>query len=295
MTLSNGNATRREADRLAQLGEAAFQAGNPAATLTHYRAALALHERLVPDGVEVAWCLDRIAAAQFRLGDHPAAVNTLVRAVALRRRLDMPRHLIEALISLGLARAGAGDSDAAEADLEEAWVLTERVMPGSVAEGIVLGHLGSLMLARPDFERARRYLDRSHRVLAAIDPASRDTAIAIGRLGVLARNLGDHAEAIRLQGQALAIARAQRWPKDVADILTNLGRALYDDGQHDRAFAALSEAHGIYQRTAPGASNHGLCLYVLGMLLTSRGERTRGADLLRGAARILGPGMAALP
>lgn len=281
-------AARRDADRFARLGEQAHQSGDIARSLFYYRKALALHEQLGPASVEVAWCLDRVGAAEFRLGDYAGSVGTLTRAVALRRALDMPPHLIEALISLGLSRLQLGDLDAAEGDLEEAWTVAEHVMPRSAAVGIILGHLGNVAMRREQFERASRYCTESLDIAFSIDPRSRDTALAFGKLGVVARQMGDHVEAIRLQRESLRLLRRLRWPKDIADALTNLGRALCENGQVDEAYAALEEADMIFNQVAPNVVTHGLCLHLLAQIHSRRGDEKRGRELRARGARILG-------
>ncbi|MCA2211645.1 tetratricopeptide repeat protein [Jidongwangia harbinensis] len=268
---------RVEADRAAERGEACFRAGDIYGTLTHYQQALALHEKVNPAGVEVAWCLDRVGAAQFRLGRIDDATRTLQRAVALRRALHMPVHLAEALTSLALCRLGTEQFAAAHAALHEALDTVRRHRPNSLIEGQILTHLAMISADHGDPTAAMAQLRAGLDIMAAIDPMSRDTAITLGKMGTVARQTGDLDEAVEMHEAAVAISRRGPWPKDLADTLANLAVALLDAGRVDEALQCLFEAQDIYERVAPESRTYGGCLRTLGIAYELVGDSARAA------------------
>jgi class 3 adenylate cyclase len=138
----------------------------------------------------------------------------------------------------------AGDAAAAVAAGEESCRMDEEL--GHQAElSTVAGRLALAYCELGKFKEAERWAARSEE-LGATDDATTQMLWRQARARVLAR--GDHAEAVRLAGEAVAIGEQTQMLNGQADAYADLGEVLVLAGREDEAGKALNEALGRYAR-----------------------------------------------
>lgn len=236
------------AERLNNLGLAAFSLGRLGEAESLLETALGLRRAEIPTSAETAASLNNLAlvlAAQDRpleaeplyqaalelresvLGEeHPATTYSLTNLATLLVRLD---RLAEAeaayLRALELRRAVFGDDHPAVAS--------------------VLYQIGWLQSRQGRLVPARAYLEEAltirQRVLGFDHPS---TAVILNAAAVVARDLGEFAQAEDWLQEALAIYRTVYGDShhDIALVLTNLGQLRLAAGAADQAERLLQQA-----------------------------------------------------
>lgn len=201
--------------------------------------------------------LDTIGKVQDKLGLWPAAKESALETLALRRRQLGPRHrdVAASLELLGSVELNLGELDAADASLREALdILTAELGDGSPEVAMVVDRLGHLQSVR-------------------------------GRYG----------EAIELQLRALSILEREGIEDErTAKVLEHLGISLFDDGQDARAQQNFKHSREIRERLL-GPDHPDTLSSLQGEAMTASrlgsDEDARGLyqDLLARRERLLGP------
>jgi predicted ATPase/DNA-binding CsgD family transcriptional regulator len=133
------------------------------------------------------------------------------------------------------------------------------------------------ILSRPDFAQAERQFRESLLLWQGL--GDRDgTARALGSLGFLAQELGDHARAAEYLERGLPLARASDDTPAIARLLTGLALCVLDRGDAERATSLCHEGLDLCQKAgdlrgeAAAAAN-------LGLIWRARGDEQRAAAL----------------
>jgi tetratricopeptide (TPR) repeat protein len=139
----------------------------------------------------------------------------------------------------------AGDAAAAVAAGEESCRIDDEL--GHQAElSTVAGRLALAFCALGKFEEAERWAARSAE-LGSTDDATTQMLWRQAQATVLAQR-GDHAEAVRLAGEAVAIGEQTEMLNGQADAYADLGEVLALAGRQQEAGEALNEALRRYER-----------------------------------------------
>jgi putative PEP-CTERM system TPR-repeat lipoprotein len=148
-------------------------------------------------------------------------------AATVARQLDqlLPDQALPPLL-LGIALAGRGDTQAAQAELDRAW----RRSPGSPT---VATRLAALAFARGDSAAAEAY----YREVLTQHPGHGATLV---RLAVLAGKSGDKAQRLAWLQQAISYHPLELKPRLL------VARALYTNGQRQQAIEVLETVAGIH-------------------------------------------------
>jgi serine/threonine-protein kinase len=218
---------------LVNLGSLEFERGRYEIALGYHERAQAIFERAF--GAEhpyVAAAVGNVALAREQLGDIEGAEKGQRRALEIKEKTLGPDHpdLAETLVNLGVLQTDREQWDRAQANLERAVSIIEKVGSQHPILGHALTDLGHLWLDRelPDravepFERAVKIFDETER------PASAEGSARFG----LARALWDSG---RDRERAVILARRARedyvraGDSDVEKQLARIERWLEDHG-----------------------------------------------------------------
>lgn len=205
---------------------------------THYRRALAVWTQLAPGyrdyHATTLMNLGSLCRAQRRLAE---AENMLTQALALAREL------------------GSGENDQLLAT--------------------VTSRLGTLYSDTGAQERGRRLLTDAIAMFRGLAPGSpADLAFAYSSLGMLDIRIGNYKAAESGLREAVTLAEnnlGENHP-DTAVYESNLGLALYLEGEYDRAEVILRRARFVTEATLPGSVENGAILATLAAVETCVGK-----------------------
>jgi len=238
----------------------------------------------------LAWAkvLHGSALQLWGLGDIAQAAALQESAVGMFRSAGDSRWLSYGLALLGRVRTGQERLDEARALLEqarEAWSQVKTTY-GQPFDAYLRYFLGSTALVQGDADAARVYLESS---LSDIEAAGDDMArgVVLARLGLLAAQRGEHAEARAKFAESLPLLRGGDDQWDLALLLLNAGLEETQAAAPAAAGALLADALHAWQQLH-GAAGVAFALAGLGEVAAGRGQPHR-------AGQLLGAGQALLP
>ena len=145
-----------------------------------------------------------------------------------------------------------------------------------------------LTLGRRDDAR-RAFTEAHDHYLTRYGPGDRETLATLGRLGVVAEESGDYAQAVRSYQQELAGLTALLGENHiaVASVLNNLAIAVdRGTGDHERAIGYLQRAVAIKERVVPDSEGLAASLANLAIAEARRGHTDAAAPLFERALAI---------
>jgi CHAT domain-containing protein len=223
-----------------------------------YRQALAIEERLAPDGLAFASSLSGLGALAELRGDHAQADAFHHRALATRERLAPGSIAVMTSLSwLGLASYNRSELEDDKVRAEQYWrqalALGEKLNLKSLELAHILRHLGDLAYSRYDLANAEQYNRRALAVSESINPGGRPVVAAtLMTLGRIARIRGDLIGAEKYHERALAIwRRLEPEGFDLAYSLYDLGRVAFDRGETSVAERYHRRALAIWKKLVP--------------------------------------------
>jgi tetratricopeptide (TPR) repeat protein len=237
----------------------------------------------------LAWAkvLHGSALQLWGLGDLAQAAALEEPAVGMFRSAGEGRWLSYSLALLARLRTGQERLDEARALLEEARVAWSQLETtyGQPFDAYLRYYLGSTALVQGDADTARVHLESSlHEIEAAGDDMARGVVLA--RLGLLAAQRGEHAQARARFTESLPLLRRGDDQWDLALLLLNAGleEAL---AASPAAEALLADALRAWQQLH-GTAGVAFALAGLGEVAAGRRQPYR-------AGQLLGAGQALLP
>ena len=119
--------------------------------------------------------------------------------------------------------------------------------------------------------------------LGKVQPGDSYEAIAhaLHERACAARQEARFAEAYRLFGELLPLARECRQAEYIAWVLRSWGEAAVFTGNYDVAVAALEEASGLCESLGDG-TGHAHCISLLGQIAGNQGRADDADDLRQG-------------
>ncbi len=247
-------------------GLEADRAGDTAAALAHWTAALMSLQRVPGTEALQAGCLYNLGTAQTRIGQPAAGLQRLSEALDLYRRVpNTTWEQAQCLQAAGDARGQLKDSAGQEASCEQALGLYRQVPQTEREQLQCLLTLGVLAGTRGQHQRQIEWLEQAVELCRKtpgteslqID-ALRDLGVAYGRLGDLERKIALTQEALRLAEGQPNSARMQ------AEVLQNLGSAYCEAGLSQRSVDTTFRALKLYQSLPDTARQQASCLQNLG-------------------------------
>jgi predicted ATPase len=148
--------------------------------------------------------------------------------------------------------------------------------PASYRAKAVAG-LGSLLIARGDYERAAALLDEGLALYRTLDDRAGMAAV-LTDLGVLARNRGEYERAQALHEESLALWRSLGEKRGIATSLSNLGGLARGLGDYRRAMALHEEVLAL-RRELGDKWGIAYSLDTLGVLSRDLGDYRRAMAL----------------
>ena len=256
-----------------------------------YTEVLARREQ-ADDSLAWAKVLHGSALQLWGLGDLAQAAALEEPAVGIFRSAGEGRWLSYSLALLARLRTGQERLDEARALLEEARVAWSQLETtyGQPFDAYLRYYLGSTALVQGDADTARVHLESSlHDLEAAGDDMARGVVLA--RLGLLAAQRGEHAEARARFAESLPLLRRGDDQWDLALLLLNAGLeealAASPAAASSAAEALLADALRAWQQLH-GTAGVAFALAGLGEVAAGRGQPHR-------AGQLLGAGQALLP
>jgi tetratricopeptide (TPR) repeat protein len=150
------------------LGIVLLQTGKPRDALEHFKASLALKQRL-GDGVGESRTLTELARCHFICGDRRLAAEFAARAIARSREVHLPDEEARARIVVGLLAAEGGDVKAAVGALVEAAAQCQQ--SGMMPELVTIYHeLARLATRQGQYRDAAGYHEQAFEALRAVKP-----------------------------------------------------------------------------------------------------------------------------
>jgi tetratricopeptide (TPR) repeat protein len=178
---------------------------------------------------------------------------------------------------------------AAEARVREALTVLKRLfaqVPGKrdwlLEEANLLGELGDILARQGKYVPAREALEQSLKKQSTLD--TRNAAVTLQRLGLLARIQGEYAEARMYLFQALEQFQALGEPAPEADTWSNLGRVALDMKELAEAEHCLGKSLELYERltNVAGAAK---CCKLFADVAARAGRPADAENWLQGALR----------
>jgi CHAT domain-containing protein/Tfp pilus assembly protein PilF len=255
----------------------------------HYRQALALRERSVPESMEMAASLTNLGNVAMIGGDSTAAQELHRRALAIRARLA-PSSLATAasLNNLGGIASDRGDLAQAQEYLSQALQIRERLAPGTLDLAASLGNMGILAFSRGDFAAAEKYLRENLAITEKLAPDSLDMSGTLGNLGAIAYERGDIVQAEEYQQKASAILeRLAPASGYLAKVLGNLGNLAAERGDLAQSEMYQRKALEILEKTAPGSTYVAMSLQNLADVFIKRGDLAQAESYVQQSLAML--------
>jgi CHAT domain-containing protein/Tfp pilus assembly protein PilF len=271
-----------------ELADAAWRRGDLAQAEALSKAALAVCERLAPDGLAVATGLNLLGNVVRRRGDLEAAEALGTRALEIRQRLA-PDSLDEAasLALLGRIAQARRDFAAAERFFQRQEELAVKAAPGGLEEAAAVYNLAATQKLRGDLETAEAGFRRALAIQEKLAPGGLDMAQSLHQLGAVLSRQGDLATAETLVHRSLAIyEEAAPESLDLAAVLNGLATIAAKRGNLELAENAFRRALAMQDRLAPGGLDRATYLNNLGSVLYKRGDLAAAEAHFRGALAV---------
>jgi non-specific serine/threonine protein kinase len=211
-----------------------------------------LERALAHDGAAVdrAKALVALGVILIYQGANQEAEPRLIEGLAGCRALGDALHAILALIGLSGLAVMQGDLDRGAAHLEEAL---------AAAQGLEDRRLAGILAARVSINLAVAPRGKGHYALAAahLEEALRlereagysdGMILALGDLGNLARDQGDHARALEFYREALDLGRSHPGTRVITEVIEAAGIVMAAVGQAERAARLLGAARAQRDR-----------------------------------------------
>ncbi len=244
------------AESLVDLGTVLWHKGDFDSARARFDAALAMRERLAPEGPLVADSLHNLGNLLWSRGQYDEAQRLLTRALAIR----------------------------------------ERNTPGGPDVANTLNSLGAIAYKRGDFAGAGRQWERVRAIREkTLGPDHPLIAQVLNNLAAVHTFSGDPAGARDLLERAVAIQEKVLGPKhpDLASGLMNLGDAVSASGDDAAAKPYYARAVAILQETSPDNPELGRFLDRLARVILKQGDAAAARLLYQRSLalreRVLGP------
>ncbi|WP_446217237.1 BTAD domain-containing putative transcriptional regulator [Micromonospora sp. IBHARD004] len=230
------------------------------------------------DDEAVAMMLNYLASAYYRLARFSEAIGLMEVALGLYRRLGLRRDVRNTLGNLGASYTANGDYRRGKEHFDASAELTGRLdESGSLAN--LLNNLSLALLNWGRYEEALRAA-RNHLLLARQHANIRQSAHALGHLGMIRHRMGHLGPARRLLRAALLLKRKLGNRFGEGEVLNEIGVMERDAGRteqaadlHRRALVAMT---GVGDRVGQCASRN-----LLARAILAQGDVSSALDLHR--------------
>jgi tetratricopeptide (TPR) repeat protein len=201
--------------------------------------------RQADDRAGQAGALVELGLLAWLTGDHPAAVTSVARALALYRDIgDLPGQA-NALNQLGIAQKLSGDYQAAAASHQQALALA-RTISDRLAEAEALNNLGRVQQLAGDYSASTSSQQQSLALFREIGDRL-GQAVALNDLGVVQEETGNYPGAAASQEEALTLFCDLGNRFGQANALNELGLVQQRTGDYQAAAASHQQALELHR------------------------------------------------
>ncbi len=187
-------------------------------------------------------------AILMRQGKYVDAMNLGRKNLELARQSGNPSEQCRLLISMGQGALEMGDQASAQAYLEEAIAIAQKINDRSF-EASALNNLANLVgFVQGDYALAKKYFEQVLQITRELGDRSRQ-AVAVANLGWAASMLGDFTAARAYYAQSLSSGRESGYRYNEAYTLLNLGAVLGIQGETDAALQSISQGLRMFQES----------------------------------------------
>ena len=255
-------------------GNQSDREGNGPEAEKHFRAALRIAEA-VCDERATGDALHGLGRAQWLSGDSAGALETQLRALAIRQRLGDSAGEALCWNNVGLCNYSlARYPEALEAYRRALGV--DAFAPSAHLEGVAMMNIGLVYRYLGHFGEAQSWMEQSLAVRRG-----QDDPAAIGQtlnaLGLLARARGRYAQALALYAEALPLRREGGDLQGEAQTLNGIGVVRMDQGQYAEAKERFQESLIVAERIGYTAQV-GFATWNIGVCLAHLGHRREALD-----------------
>ncbi len=235
----------RAADALAHAGDRARRRLESRSAVEIYERALEMAGPEELWGVRDSRVLAGMGEAHYWLGDYPAAMEVLDRAVELGTKLEDPRTLTLALRFLGdIATNFEGDLDKAASLLDRSLAAAEELEdPFAISRTLLFA--GWVPWTRDDFPTADRMWNRAL-VLSRENDDTWGRVRALTALSISSSDQREHEKAIALIEEARSLAAEMDDQFSVAVTSVQRGRLHQDAGEKEHAIPLFDGAIKVF-------------------------------------------------
>lgn len=244
--------TAGEANALANLANTYTDQGQYPAALEHYQRALSLM-RTVQNRVGEAGVLQRLGMLYNLIGNTPRAVEYYTQSLEMAHALGDRRLQAYNLGSLGSAAYKSDQPEQAIPYLQQALSLMQ-ALGDRAAESNVLHYFGNAYMAMGQYETAESYYQQSLDIARDIGDRAME-GLSLGSLATLLDVMHRDDQALIYYRDALPLLREVGDRPGEGRALSNMGIALYEQGDLTGAAEALLAAVAIWESLRPGLSD----------------------------------------
>ena len=197
-------------------------------------------------------------ASSARPGSTAKSPDIYKLTLRVANRLNKPELVATTYYYLGRTYSGRNDVENSIHAYESSRKLFEQA---GIENGLiyVLAELGGLYLAAEDYEKAQSYSEQSLAIAGpmksspakeSLGPIEYGQARALHTLGEIDLRHGNHKEAIKKLGEALALYErldhtSSSYNTQMADVFISLAKVYGEIGPYAKAFSYLNKAHQI--------------------------------------------------
>lgn len=240
---------------LMNLGAIASVQGDLSRARVRYLRALEILRRSAPNGPDVCVAFANLADLDLSEGRYSQAMGRFQGLlVRLKEQGAPPDQLAQVHQNLSFAALKLGRTNEAERECRAALEIRRRMAPGSREEGVSLGLLADIELARNHRERSAALLRRAVRILRAAAPGTVHLAEALHEQGRLLAAEGRRHQAVEIYFQALDAVEKQmerlgatetiriRFRERYAGWYRELEDLLVEEGEPEQAFDVMERS-----------------------------------------------------
>lgn len=264
-------ADTKEAEKIWEFGETAYEKGNYEEALTYYNKSLVMYRGLNhQEGVSAN--LNSIGLVYWSLGQHEKAILYYEEALQIDKRRNVPKDIATTLNNIGEAYSSLGQYEKAMSYQDEALRIRRRInVPEDIAES--LNNIGLVYWSLGQNGKALQYYEESLKILRERN-MEKYIAMSLNNIGEVYKSLGLYEKAILSFKESLHIKQKSDNLQDAAITIDNLGGVYSLTGQYKKAIFYHEEAIKIRKKYEL-SEDLGLSLLNVGVIYSEIGQHKK--------------------
>jgi CHAT domain-containing protein/tetratricopeptide (TPR) repeat protein len=203
-------------------------------------------KRELGDRNEEGKTLSHLGLVYWEIADYPKAIETLSHSLAIAREIHDRVLEAAALNNLSLVYDEQGNYHRSLEQYEQALAL-HRAAGYAPGESDTLGNIGGVYLTLGHYSEASKYYEQALIISRRLQSKASESE-DLGNLAACQLGMGRIREALHTYDEALGLARQAGLAKEEADWRRGRGTALLRLGQYDQARSEYKTAAAVYER-----------------------------------------------